>query len=808
MDRTVTFDLASAFRSLRRSPGFTGTAILILGLGIGSAAAMFTVARAVLLRPLPVRDQDRIVIPRTIDARGTDVPMSVDVMADLEEFRRESRTMQAIAGEAHQGAFTTALLDGDRTLTLKAGWVTGNFFDVLGAEPVLGRFFTAEDEVCFCRRASRRETSVIVLSHETWRRQFGGDSAVLGRQLANPYTLRRYTIVGVAPAGLAYPVGAEYWNPIVYGSGLNLLGRLAPGATPATAREEFLTLTKRLAKYPEFSKLIAGSEVQTITQAVLGDVQPAFRLLLAAVALLLVIACVNVGHLLLLRTVSRAHEIAVRRSLGARSGDIVGQLIAESAVLAVAGGAAGLTLAWALLGSLTVLSPAGIPRMDVVRVEADPLVAAVVLTLLSMLVIVAVPAFATIREGLGTTLRSDARSGRSARGRRTRRWLVASQVALAVVMLAGAGLLVRSLEKLQGVKLGYRPEYLSLLSVVTPVTLGDMDNQFLDMLDRVSPALRALPGVTALTPMVVSPFLGPQVFTGPWEGEGQDPVEPGKNPMIPIEAGGPEYFRTLGIPLVRGRGFLESDRETSSRVAVLSESAARLLFGENDPIGSRIRNAGDTSANAWRTVVGIAGDIRFRRLREANPTVYLVSRQYFFQGLIAVRTTASIDGQVPVMQRAVHDAFPGARIVRVERMDQLLAGQRALPRFSTLLLSGFGLAALLLAAIGLHGVIALAVKERTRELGVRTVLGATPGQLRRDVLGWALALAGTGGVVGLAVAVSTSHLLGSLLFEVSPVDPIALAGASIVLMTVTLLAAYVPARKATLVDPAIVLRGE
>jgi putative ABC transport system permease protein len=330
------------------------------------------------------------------------------------------------------------------------------------------------------------------------------------------------------------------------------------------------------------------------------------------------------------------------------------------------------------------------------------------------------------------------------------------------------------------------------------------------LLDRVPPAVRALPRIAAVTPISVGPFFGPQVFNASWEIAGQPfSSSPDLNPRVPIEAGGPEYFRTFGIPLLRGRGFLESDRANTSGVAVLSEAAARLLFQGQNPIGQQIRFSGDTSAdNVWRTVVGIAGDIRYRVLREATPTVYLPSRQYFFQGSIAVRTVGALADVLPALRRAVQEAYPSATIVRVETMDELLTDQLSQPKMNAFLLSAFGLLALLLAAVGLYGLMAFAVSARTHELGVRAALGATPWRLRRDVLRWAILIGGVGTLVGVAGALAVSRLLTSLLFGVSPGDPVALVGVGGLLLAVVLVAADVPARRATRIDPATALRTE
>jgi putative ABC transport system permease protein len=798
MDHIVQ-EVRFALRALRRSPAFAATAVLILGLGIGMAVAMFAVSNAVLVRPLPVQEQERIVLPRTVDARGVDLAWSAK---DLDQLRLHSRTLATIAGEAHQGAFELTLLDGDRSLVLKAAWVTGNFFDVLGVRPALGRLFHADEE-------SSTDPSVLVISYDTWQRRFAGDSGVLGRRLTNPYTQRRYAIVGVAPAGLDYPVGVEYWSPTVYGGGLDMIGRLAPHATVGAARAEFLSIMQDLDRRRPAGEVsaLAGAQIRTFPQAVLGDVRPVLRALTAAVILLLLLACVNVGNLVLLRVAARGHEMALRRSLGAATWDIVRSLLLESGSLAVAGGALGFALAVALIRLLVRVAPAGLPRIDVIRLGGAPLLVAVGVTLVTVALVGILPALTALRGDLATPLRVDARSGSETRtGRRVRHGFVVSQVALALVMLAGAGLLARSLEELLRIDLGYNADHVSLLWLAIPVTQSDADAKFAALLDQVPPALRALPGVTALTPIAAPPFFGSQIFNAPWEVAGR--AAQAGYPRIPIEAGGAEYFVVLGIPLLRGRGFLGTDRAATPKVAVVSEGAARLLQLGPDPIGERIRFAGDTGAGDWRTVVGVTGDVHYRSLREATPAIYLPSRQFFFQGGLAVRTSGPLATLLPAMRRAVHDADPAASIVRSETMDDLLTGQRALPRLSTLLFSGFGLVALLLAVIGLYGLVASVVRDRTRDFGVRMALGATPARVCREVIGGALSVLAAGAAVGLAGALLSSRLLTALLFQVSPTDPLALAAVSALLLGVGLVAAYVPARRATRIDPAQALRAE
>lgn len=796
-------EVRHTLRTLRRSPTFTISALLILGLGIGMATAMFTVFDAVLLRPLPVQAPDQLVLPRTLDPSGTDVGMTQD---ELKQVIGASRTIATAAGVAHQGAFTNSLTDGDRALSLRGAWVTGNFLEVLGVRPALGRFFTSAEE------SSSGQPTPIVLSYDTWKRQFGGDPTVLGRPLSNPYTHKNSLIIGVAPAGVAYPAGVEYWTPIVYPS-LDMVARLKPGVALEAARTEFFAQMQRVdstraATHNQGAKIVRA-DIRSFAQAVLGDVRPQLVALSLAVGLLLLIACVNVGNLVLLRTTSRSAEIAVRRSLGAGAGDIVRALLWECTALAIGGGVLGVACAVALLRLMTGLAPSELPRLDVLRLSATPLALGAAVTLVALLLAAMLPALAAARGSLAAPLRLDTRGGRSTSGRRrVRQVLVASQMALALVLVAGAGLLVRSLDRLTRIPLGYQPAHVSMLTIAKGVKPDSVMEQFVALYDRIAPGLRAIPGVTSITPIVTTPFYGAHVFTGRWTAAGESEAEANANPLIPFEVGGEDYFKTFDIPLLRGRGFLESDRATTTQVVVVSHAVAQRLWPGQDPVGKQIKLVGDTAANAWHTVVGEAGDIRYRSLKEPTPTIYAAWRQLFFQGVIAIRTTAPLESVLPALRRAVRAADPEATVVGAETMDGLIEAQLALPRLSTLLLSTFGIAALLLAAVGLFGTMSATVRERTHEFGIRAALGATPGRLRADVLRQAGVIAGIGGIVGLAGTFAASQFLSSQLFEVTPTDPVALLGSCLVLLSVALAAAYLPAWRATRADPAGALRGE
>ena len=535
-------DIRIALRGFRRTPTFAITVIAILGLGIGTAVAMFTVFRAVLLEQLPVRDPASLVVASTYKDPAVEFGIQIE---DLKTIAAEARTIRDIAGYAHWGSNAMPLVDGDRPLTINRSAVTGNFFDVLGARPAIGRLLRTDD-------ALKGAAPVLVISYKIWQRDFAGDSAVVGRTLVEPYSQAKYTIVGVAPAGFEFPAGAEFWMPAGpewTGLAMVAVARLAPAATIPAFRTELLTIKQRIS--PNLH--LVGVKATGFTQAVLGDVRPVLTVLMSAVGLLLLIACVNVGNLLLLRAGSRARELAVRRALGAAYGDIARQLLAESGLLALGGGALGLVCAQALLRALPLVAPAQLPRVDVIQLSGTPVIAAFAATLIAALLFGVVPALLAARGEVASTLRLDTRGGRDSTARsRLRRLLVASQTALALVMLAGAALLGRSLSRLEGIQLGYNADHLSILSVSWAAGKLHADSGLYPTGEAITQRLSAIAGVTAVTPIVCPPLRGPNVCTARLDIEGQSAPEREANPQIPIETGGAEFSKCSASPSSEG----------------------------------------------------------------------------------------------------------------------------------------------------------------------------------------------------------------------------------------------------------------
>ena len=810
-------DAALAARTLRRSPTFTVAAVAILALGIGMSTAMFTVYRAVIVARLLVLAQDGLAVMNPLDRGGAhlDVPAPY-----LETIRRNGGAIRDAAGVYHKGTISIPLLEGETPVKLGDAVVSANFFELLGVKPALGRLLRRSD-------GDAGAAQVMVLSFDAWRRLFNEDSLIVGRSLTSPYDHASIKIVGVAPPGFDYPAGADIWAPAAsdFGGQVDIIVRLAAGASLSTARQQLLALITR--DNPFVSELAgrsasvlptpSGVEARPFADVVLGNARPALAVLTLAVALLLLVACVNVGNLLLVRNAGRAREIAVRRAIGASHGDIARQFIVESAMLAIAGGVAGLVASQLLLRALLAFAPPELPRTDMIRVGGAPLAAAAAVTAAAVtaaavLLFGLFPSFAAARTAPYSVLRADVRSGSDAgTRRRVRRWLVSSQMALAVVMLAGALLLARSLARLEELDLGYTPEHVALLSFTGPQSLFPTPERQLAVADQLADRLRATPGVEAVTPVESPPFKGQSLFIMKVVREGDTPTDQARAPYIPWEVVGPEYFRVLGIPMVRGRAFTTADSRDAQHVVVVSELLAKRMWPGRDPIGRRLLDPADTTATPM-TVVGVARDTHFRTLREPAPVIYIPWHQAWFflgwSGYLAARTRGDLAATLPSMRRAAHDVDPGLILYDARSMDDLLAGPLAQPRTSALLLSAFSIIALLLAAIGLYGVMSSAVRQQTRDIGVRVALGAAPRDVRRLVLGAAMRVVCIGAAVGVLAAFFGSRLLASLLFGVSPGDPLSLGGAASVLVAIGAAAAYLPARRATRIDPVQALRAE
>ena len=801
---TLLQNVRLGLRSLRRTPGFTAVAVLTLALGIGLATAVFTVAEALLLRRLPVAGQERLVVlwSEMRDRRVDHYPLGLE---GAQEFARRTRTLQQVAWHGYEGAAPRALREGERMSRIQRSLVSGGFFDVLGARPLLGRALQPSDDV-------PGAAPVVVLSHGAWERKFGGDPRVLGRQLLLHEDGVAYTVVGVMPQGVDYPRGTEAWAAIAPSipaanlqfAAVDLVGRLAPGATAAAARDELTAYHQRPEAPPPLRSLTGV--VTPLPELVLGDVRPALLVFAAASALLLLITCINVANLLLVRGLARVREVAVRSALGASRRAVVAQLLTENALLAVTGGVVGVLVAAAAVRGFVAVAPAGLPRLDEIGLNLAALGGAVGITVAALLVFAVAPAVTTSRVELQAALRSGTRQSGSRRSRLVSELLVAGQVALALVVLSAAGLIARSLVALERAELAYDPSRLLVAELaLRQEQYGDAAAQRA-MLEALQPALEAVPGVRDVTPVVAVPFSGTHGWDGRPAAEGQTPEQASANPMLNMELVEPGYFGMFGIPVRQGRTFTDADRQGALPVVVLSESAANAYWPGERAVGRRL-----TMGPQVLTVVGVVPDTRYRDLREARPSIYFPLRQSFFPFAptsLAIRTEGEPAALVPALRRAIEAAAPGVALASAAPFEQFLERPLAQPRLNALLLLVFATAAVVLAAVGLFGVMATMVRQRTRELGVRAALGATAGDLRRLVMRRGLVIAAAGAALGLVGAVAANRLLVAMLYEVSPTDLTTLAAVTAVLLVVAALASVLPARSGARVDPAVALRSE
>jgi putative ABC transport system permease protein len=806
-------DARYAGRSLGRARGFAAVAVLTLGVGIGAATAMYGVLRGVLLRPLPVQAEAELVVAwARAPERGTDrLPLAY---GELRGFEEGSRLFAGVAGVAFQGSLERVLVDGDRPVVVGTTWVTGDFFPVLGVVPVLGRTLLPADD----RPGAE---PVMVIGHEFWQRHFGGSAAVVGRVLEWQGTA--YRVVGVLPRGFEYPAQVEAWTPVLpdfprtleAAAGpaevlvFHLVGRLAPGVEPESARAELAAYLR--ATDTARPEALRGQEpvVTPLAEVVVGEVRGLVWASAAAVALLLLIACVNVANLLLIRGSARGQELAIRSALGAGRRRLVRQLLTETGVLAAAGGILGVALALLAVQALVGIAPPELPRRELIGVDGGVLVAAVVITGAAALVAGLLPALFSAAGSVSARLRGGQRTAGVGRGEQAvRHGLVVGQVALAVLVVVAAGLLVRSLQELQRVELGFTADRLLVLQTMLPPEALPERAQRVALQEAVVERIAALPGVASAAALPGRPFAGQGGWTAMYTGEGQTPEAQGTNPWVSFEVVGPGYFQTLQIPLVRGRPIGPADREEAAPVAVVSEAVARHTWPGEDPLGQRIKLGSPGGPGTWHAVVGVVGETRYRELAEPQPSLYLPIRQ--FGGpvpmALAVRTAEGGAALLPTIRRALAEAHPELLLVSGGTLREHMAAPLARPRFSALLLGVFAAVTLLLAVVGIYGALAAAVRQRTRELGIRLALGARTGEVRGLVLRRGVGLALLGSALGFAAASLATGVLRGLLFGVGPVDLPTFAAVAALVLGAAVLASLVPAWQAGRVDPVHALR--
>ena len=804
-------DLRLACRGLWKAKSFTGAAVLTLALGIAGTTVMFALIQGVLLRPLPVHEQDKLIVAWK-EVRTSGSARYPFGNTEIESVSEASQLLENAAGVTRNGVGRSVVVDNGVSSYANVALVTGGFFDVLGVEPILGRTLTLADE-------KDGAEHVIVLGHGLWQRRFGASREVLGRRVV--VGEQPFTIAGVMPPDLDYPSGVEVWmtTSSVPTSGpfggaarreVNLIGRLRPGVTLEQATSEITALTHRLeADAPADAPRGLIPVVRPFVDVVIGDVRTAMLALFAAVGLVLLIASANVANLLLMRGEARRGELAVRAALGAGRARLVRHVLAESLVVAVLAGVAGFAVTWWSLRTLITLVPDGLPRVESVRIDADVVLFLIAVVLGTAVLAGLAPALLAMRADLMSQLRSDGRGLTGSAATRGRRTLVVAQIALAVTIVAAGGLLIRSVLRLQSVDLGLPADRLVLLDLHMPQSQYAERRRHAQFLDEVIAQLEALPAISAATPVNVSPFSGQGWDLPRFTAEGQSEEEAASNPSLNLESVHPNYFETFEVPLVRGRAFTSADREGVLEVTIVSEDVAARTWPGDNPIGKRLKMGRPSTQGAWYKVVGVAAETRYRELASPRPTLYLPAAQFQMSAtMLVLRTTAPLEFLAAQARDRVRDVDPDVQVMRVAPFTEMLNRPLARPRFNAFLLSVFGIAALLLSTVGLYAVMAAYVRQRDREIALRLALGATAARVRYFVLAETVRLAGLGAVFGVAGAVAATRLLRAMVFEVDALDPATIVGAALLLIVASALASYVPVRRATRVDAVALLRSQ
>jgi putative ABC transport system permease protein len=799
---TLLGDLRYAARSLLRQPGYTSVAVLTLVLGIGLNTAIFSVIKAVLLNQLPYDDPSRLVV---LSERNPDGTMDLVAPLTFVDWHAAARSIPEMAAFRQ---LRYAFAGVGEPLDVPSVRATPELFTVLRASAIVGRTFTADEGVTGRDR-------VAVISRAFWQRHFGGSRSILGRTIQ--LDAQPYTVVGVMDAAFDFPPGGrvDIWTPLSFdpndahgrsrkARSLSVVGRLAPSATEPQAQQEMTLIATRLATAFPDSNAGWGARVVSGHEQLVTTVRPALLLISAGVGFLLLIVCANITNLSLARLSSRRGEIALRAALGATRLQLVRQILAETWWLSTAGGAIGLGVAWAAVRLVRALPEDSLPRMQDVRIDAGVLAFAFVTSMLVAIVVALVPALQASRTGVSDTMRSF--TGTASRASRALGTLVVAEVALALLLLVGAGLMTRSFAQLMRVSPGFEPNNLLAVQVYLPQakykSAVDRTRFYMDAIRKIG----ALPGVQTAAGVSALPMYPVGIdFALPFTIDGRPSPATGEEPRADIRMATPGYFEAMKIPLVRGRFIDERDRPGAPGAMVINETMARRYFGGEDPIGRVVQNP-----HGKAEVVGITADVKHYGLdRAPRAELFMPAWQQPLNGMaLVVRTVSDPALFVDSVRRAIHAVDAEEPIFDASTMVDVVTRSVFLPRISMLLLIAFAGCALLLAAVGIYGVVSYSVAERTREIGVRMALGADAPAMLALVLRRSMTLVLVGTVFGLAAATVVTRVMATQLYEVSPLDPLVLAIVSGMLAAIGFLASVVPARRATKVDPLVALRSE
>ena len=802
-------DLRYSLRTMLRNPGFTAVAALALALGIGANTAIFSVVNAVLLRPLPYAEDDRLAV--ILHAGQWPV-----APGNFFDWRAQAKSFQGMGAAELWSANLAGVTNPEQ---LKAIRVTGDMFPLLGVAPILGRTFgPGEDEP--------GQDHVVVLGHGLWKRRFAADPDIVGKKMT--LNGESYTVAGVMPRGFRFApfwaTDAELWAPLSFvdkanreRSSLRVFARLAPGVSLEQARAEMATISGHLEQqYPGTNRDVT---VVALREKVVGSIRPALLVLVGAVAFVLLIACANIAHMLLARAAARQREVALRVALGASRGRMIRQLLTESLLLAVLGGGAGLLLAVWGVQALTSLSALDIPRLETVGVDGRVLAFMLGVSLVAGIAFGLAPAMQASAVDLTAALKDGGRGSSEGAGRgRLRKLLLVSQVALTLMLLVGAGLMIRTFVALRAIDPGFDPRH--VLSLVVSVTgspeaaPGRRATFFPQLVGRIE----SLPGVESASAINHLPLAGDLWGLSYWV-EGRPIPPPGEAARAAYRVVLPGYFRTMNIPVGRGRDIAAPDAAGTSSVVVINEHLAKEQWPGEDPIGKRITMDDPSDPSSWMTVVGVVKDAR--QLRWADPIgnevylPYLQSPKYLDDIspartylTLVVRTVGDPAAIAPAVRREIAALDPSVVVSQVQTMETVVAEANAQARLYLILLAAFAGVALVLAVVGIYGVMSYAVSRRTQEIGIRMALGAQRGEVLRMIVGQGLTLALIGAAVGVVGALALTRLMTTLLYGVTAIDPITFVVVALFLSAVALVATYLPARRATQVDPMLALRGD